>query len=308
MPERLLLTGASGFVGRALIGPLAIRGFELHCVTRGTIPPHPGPVRWHSANLLKAGAARALLRELRPAVLVHAAWHVVHGKFWSAPENEAWVDASEALAQDFAGAGGRRILGIGTCAEYADAAGDDAMPWPESRPLAPVTSYGRAKTDLHARLARLAETCGLSLAWARLFHLFGEGEHPDRLVASASHALATGREVRCASGRPVRDFASTRYIGEALAALAASGVTGAVNVASGEGRAVAEVVRLLGEAAGRPDLVRLGTLPDRLGEVPYMVADVTRLRQEVGFRTPPRVTDDLRALLAQVSHHLRHTI
>lgn len=300
MAERLLLTGATGFVGRALVAPLAARGFVVHAVGRHG-SASAGTTAWHSADLLDAGAARALLREVRPTVLVHAAWYVAHGRFWTAPENADWVEASEALARAFVEMGGRRLVGIGTCVEYADAAGEDAAPWPESRTLGPTTPYGRAKVELAARLARIAEQRGLSLAWARLFHLFGEGEHPDRLVPSVARALIEGREAACASGQPVRDFASTRFVGQALAALAASDVVGPVNVASGEGRAIAEVVGFLGAASGRPELVRLGALPDRPGEVPRMVADITRLRREVGFAQPPDVEAGLLSVLRNLS-------
>lgn len=292
MAPRLLLTGASGCVGRALAAPLAARGFAVHAVARRIPDDAAGP--WHAADLLDEAQARALLRDIRPAILVHCAWFVEHGAFWTSPENAAWVAASEALAAEFAALGGRRFLGIGSCAEYADAAGEDARPWPETRSLAPATPYGRAKADLAARLARLP----FDLAWARLFLMFGPGEPPARLVPSVARALAEGRPARIASGRPVRDFASTRYLGRALAALAASGVTGPVNVASGEGRAIADVARLLAQAAGRPDLLEIGALPDRPGEVPAMVADVGRLRREVGFADPPEVEADLRALLA----------
>lgn len=291
MGARLLLTGASGCVGRAMIGPLLARGFAVHGVARRIPPGAPG--HWHAADLLDAAATRALLRDIRPDVLVHCAWFVEHGAFWTAPENADWVAASEAMAAAFAEGGGRRFLGIGSCAEYADVAGEDARPWPETRRIAPATPYGQAKAELAVRLARMR----FDLAWARLFLLFGPGEAPARLVPSVARALAEGREARIASGRPVRDFASTRFLGEALAALAASGVTGPVNVASGEGRSIADVARLLARAAGREDLLRLGALPDRPGEVPAMVADIGRLRRAVGFVAPPRVEDELRALV-----------
>lgn len=290
--ERVLLTGATGFVGRALLAPLRAQGLAVHAVARGA--GEGEDATWHRADLLDAGEARALLRDIRPVILVHAAWFVVHGRFWTAPENAAWLDASTALAHAFAEAGGRRLVGIGTCAEYAEAAGADDAPWPEDRRIDPATPYGRAKAALAARWLALP---GLSVAWARLFHLFGPGEPPGRLVPSVVHALAEGREAPIASGRPVRDFAPTGFVGRALAALAAGPVTGPVNVASGEGRSIAAVARLLGEAAGRPDLVRLGALPDRPGEVPRMVAATGRLRREVGFTAPPAVEAALRALL-----------
>jgi nucleoside-diphosphate-sugar epimerase len=297
MAERLLLTGAGGLVGRAIVAPLLASGVELHAVSRGTPAAIPG-VTWHRADLLDEGEARALLRDLRPATLLHAAWYVEHGKFWHAPENELWVEASQALAHAFAEAGGRRFLGIGTCAEYADVAAGDGAPWPESRALGGATLYGRAKAALGERLLAMP---GLSVAWARLFHLFGEGEPPAKLVPDVALSLLAGREARCGSGRAVRDYASTAFLGRALAALATSGVTGPVNVASGQGRPMAEVIGTIAEIIGRPDLVRLGARPDPANEVAFMVADTTRLRREVGFTEDADLRGDLAALVRSLA-------
>lgn len=297
MSERVLVTGATGFVGRAILGPLAARGFEVHAVSRRP----PAGAGWHAADLLDEAAARRLLHDLRPAILIHAAWYVAHGRFWTAPENTAWLEASTALFGHAAAAGTRRILGIGTCAEYADQAPGDGAPWPESRPVAPATPYGHAKAALAARLAALADRHGLSWAWARLFLLYGPGEPEARLVPSVMRALLAGRDAACASGLPVRDFASTAHIGRALAALAAAAVEGPVNVASGEGRSIRAVVETIGRLAGRPDLIRLGALPDRPGEAPHMVADITRLRVEAGFTERHDLEAGLAALLARLA-------
>jgi nucleoside-diphosphate-sugar epimerase len=296
--RRLLLTGATGFVGRALLDPLCARGFEVHAVARTPGSALRDGVTWHEADLLEEDAARALVRDVRPEVLVHAAWYVAHGRFWTAPENEAWVEASTALGAAFGEAGGRRLIGLGTCAEYADTAGEgDGRPWPEDRAIDPATPYGRAKARLAARWLAMP---GLSVAWARIFHLFGPREAPARLVPSVARALLAGEEAACASGQPVRDFCSTAYLGRALAALAASDATGPVNTASGEAIAIRDLVALIGELTGRGGLIRLGRLPDRPNEVPFQVADTTRLRQDAGFAERADLRGDLARLLDQL--------
>ena len=70
---------------------------------------------------------------------------------------------------------------------------------------------------------------------------------------------------------------------DALTKLVLSETTGVVNIASGERARIADIARTLGEIAGRPDLVHIGSLPDRLGDPPQITANVTRLRQEIGF-------------------------
>jgi nucleoside-diphosphate-sugar epimerase len=290
---RVLLTGGTGFVGRAIVPPLLEAGVDLHIVSRAAPPPPDGVVQ-HVADLLDETAARALLRDVRPALLIHSAWTVEHGRFWTAPENAAWLDASTALARHFVEGGGRRILGLGTCAEYAPTAAGDGAPWPETRPAAPATPYGAAKAALAARLSMLPA----STAWARLFHLFGEGEHPARLVPHVARALIAGRPAETGAGHAVRDYASTRIIGRALAALALSRVAGPVNVAAGEARPMREVVTAVARLIGRPDLLRLGARPDPPDEVPYMVADISRLRREVGFAEHADLESDLARLVA----------
>src|SRR5262249_35001366 len=69
----------------------------------------------------------------------------------------------------------------------------------------------------------------------------------------------------------------------AFAALVDSGVTGPVNIASGEPVPVREIVSILAELAGRPDLPRFGAVPDRPGDPPLLMGDVRRLRDEAGF-------------------------
>lgn len=113
MTGRVLVTGATGFVGRHAVPALLARGFEVHGVGRGVGPNQ------HAADLLAAEDRRALIARVRPSHLLHLAWDAEPGRYWTSEANLDWVAASLDLARLFAAAGGRRFVGIGTCAEYA---------------------------------------------------------------------------------------------------------------------------------------------------------------------------------------------
>jgi len=240
-------------------------------------------VRWHSGDLLDRGQAERLVRAVAPSHLLHLAWYAEPGAYWESPENDRWRRASVDLLRAFAAAGGRRAVVAGTCAEYNWAAETEAMS--ERRtPLAPRGAYGAAKDALRRDLERWSAETGSSSAWARLFFLFGPAEDPRRLVPSVARALLSGRTAETSTGRQVRDFLLSSEAAGAMAALLDGEVTGPVNVGAGSGVSVRRLVELVGEATGRPDLLRIGALPDRPDEPPRVVADATRLADEVGWK------------------------
>lgn len=275
---RILVTGGSGFIGREVLGPLAAAGHEVHAVSRSGQPTRDG-VRWHTADLITSSE---VVREVRPEVLVHLAWYAEHGAFWTSTENVRWVEASLALLRTFVESGGRRAVMAGTCAEY-DWRQADGLLHEDSTPLQPNTLYGTAKRGLHEVAEALALQAGLELAWGRVFFLYGPAEPPGRLFASVARALLAGEPAPTTAGDQVRDFLHVSDVGAAFSSLAISEVTGAINVASGDGVALRDLVGEIGLAAGRPELLEIGALPRREGEPPRLVADVRRLRDEVGF-------------------------
>ena len=92
---RVIVTGATGFIGRGALAPLLARGLEVHAVTsRMLLPDEPAGVHWHHADLLAPPAARELMAEIAPSHLLHLAWYAEPGAFWNSPENLHWVEAS----------------------------------------------------------------------------------------------------------------------------------------------------------------------------------------------------------------------
>jgi nucleoside-diphosphate-sugar epimerase len=281
--SRVVLTGASGFVGRQVLASLLAAGHEVHALAR-TAPADAerSAATWHEIDLLADPALRSggLLAEIEPEVLVHLAWYAEHGAYWHSSENVRWVEASLALLRAFAAAGGRRTVIAGTCAEYEWS----REVYAEDAPLHPATLYGAAKHGLHLVAAAFAEQAGIELAWARLFFLYGPHEDPGRFVPSLVAALLRSEAAPMTEGLQRRDFLHVADVGAALAALADSGLTGPVNVASGEAVELRELAGLIGELTGHPELLQLGALPTREGEPAELRADTSRLRDELGWR------------------------
>jgi nucleoside-diphosphate-sugar epimerase len=287
--SRVLLTGASGFIGRHTLSVLAGAGHEVHAVARRRGPELAG-VTWHECDLL---AGVEVVGETSPELLIHLAWFAEHGSFWTSNENVRWVEASLALLRAFAEAGGRRAVMAGTCAEY-EWGGERDLDEQDS-PLRPLTLYGASKDALRRVAAAYADESSLELAWARLFFLYGPSEAPGRLVPSVIRPLLAGERAATTAGTQLRDFMHVQDAAAALAALADSAVRGPVNIASGRAVSVAEVVEQIGELTGAPELIDRGARPTPAAEAPRIVADIGRLEREVGFSPRIQLRDGLAA-------------
>lgn len=294
--KRVLITGASGFVGRHCIESLVRRGYEVHAVTSRP-PPPSRTARWRRLDLFDARSVRACLEAVRPDALLHAAWCASPGTFWTSEENYHWVQASIGLFRAFHEVGGRRLVATGSVAEY-DWTHEHLV---ERRtPLSPATPYGLCKRVTGEVLESFARTTGISAAWCRLFLMYGPHEHRDRLVPSVITSLLRGEPAWCTSGEQVRDLLHVSDAADALAAILASDVQGPINVASGEPLALKDVVQEIAGQLGGADLIKLGALPSR-PEPPVLTADVDRLRRQVGWQ--PRLS--LSSGIAQTIHWWR---
>jgi nucleoside-diphosphate-sugar epimerase len=283
---RVLVTGASGFVGAHAVDALLAGSHEVHAVARRGGAPRDGVV-WHEADLLERGAAERLTAAAKASALLHLAWYAVPGSFWAAAENERWIDASLRLLRAFGAAGGRRAVMAGTCAEYrwgVDVLRERDTPSGPATALEPATLYGACKHATHIAATAVAEQLDVSLAWGRIFFLYGPGEPTGRLVSSVVQSLLAGEEVATTDGHQRRDFLHVADVAGAFATLLDSPLTGALNIASGEPVPVRDIVELIEQAAGVPGGVRFGALPTRPDEPDVIAGDAQRMREELGFR------------------------
>lgn len=275
--RRVLVTGATGFVGTHAVPALRARGFEVHAL--GRRKPHD-VTQFHALDLVDACAIRAVVREVQASHLLHLAWYAEPGLYWSSPVNLDWVAASLALVRAFREAGGERAVAAGTCAEYAwgpERLREDAL-------CAPATLYGAAKDGTQRILAAYAGETDLSFAWGRLFFMYGPGEKPGRLVSDATRALTEGMRFETSPGWQRRDFSHVTDVASALAALLDSNVAGPINIGSGKAVPVRAILKSIAAHIDRSHLIDFGARKLRSDEPSCIEADVTRLRNLVGFQ------------------------
>lgn len=261
---KVLVTGASGFVGRAVCAALAGRAYVMPALADG-----------ERADLLDGFHRRRAVEEAEADVLIHLAWVTEHGAFWNSPLNASWGAASDDLFKAFYAAGGKRIVGTGSCAEYDWTTGADR--YAESAPLGPHTDYGAAKLRAAAGLARAADRAAKSWAWARIFFAFGPGEPRGRLVPLMLNAVRTREPLEIGPADTVRDFMPVGALGQAIADVALSDIEGPVNTASGKGVSFGALAQMIESIAGTAGLIRPNSRPLGPGEPRMLVADTERL-------------------------------
>ena len=303
--KRVVVTGASGFIGSHCLEPLVRRGFEVHAVASRRREPVLDGVTWHSVDLLDREQVPALVDETQATHLLHLAWYVTPGGLIGARDNFDWVEASLQLMRAFEAHGGRRVVVAGSSYEY-----DWRYGYCHERltPLAPDTAYGACKRALGELTASFAEVAGIESAWPRIFFLYGPREHPDRLVSSVIRNLLAEAPAPCSHGEQIRDYLHVQDAADALVALVDSDVQGAVNIGSGRPIALKRLVGAIGDKVGRPDLIQLGAIPARANDAPLVVADVTRLTTELEWAPRYSLDDGLEDTIAWWSGRLAEQV
>jgi nucleoside-diphosphate-sugar epimerase len=274
----VLLTGGSGFVGSQVARALLDLGHEV----RATLRPGSASaaaaeiadrIEWVTTDLFEA-APEELESLARGCDLgVHLAWYAVPGQYLASTENLRCVTGSLRLLEALASQGCRRALFVGSCFEYDFDAGWLA----ETGPVRPQSLYAASKLATFHIGEQLARSLGLEFAWARLFYLYGPFEDRRRLVPAVIGSLLRGERVDVTRGTQVRDFLHVADAGAALASIALSPLTGAVNVGSGQPVTVRQMVAAIESLVGRRDLVHFGARPENPTDPPFVCADVRKL-------------------------------
>lgn len=282
---RVLLTGASGFIGSQVARLVLAERHRLTALVRPGSSLHRLDGLGERLELLEGDLNRAasLEEQLRadvPDVCLHLAWYAEPGgKCLWADENLDCLTGSLAFVRALRKAGCPRLIIAGTSVEYDTSTGYLT----EASPIRPANLYAAAKHSLFLTASNFDRRAGFEVAAARIFSVYGPWEDPRRLVPYVISKLLAGEACELTRGEQIRDYSHVEDVAGAIWAIAKSSVVGPVNVASSRPVSVATLARKLGELLGRPELLRFGVRPSPPGDPAFLVGNADRLRNEIGF-------------------------
>lgn len=296
--ERVLVTGAAGFIGRHLVDALLRDGARVRALAGPPghgLPPLPAEVDSIEADISEPGAAEAAVGDAR--IVVHAAGPASVAASFADPASFVRIhtEGTARLLDACRRADVRRIVFISSAEVYGR---PRANPVREGHPQRARSPYGAAKAGAEQMVRAFADAYGIPAVILRPFSVYGPGQAAAALIGTVLRQAATGDAVRLHDLRPVRDYVFVRDVADAVLAACTAPLrrTAVFNVGSGRGTSVARLASLVLQAAGR-------TLPvaqdgsDRPGraQILRLVADPARARAGLGWSAATSLPDGLAA-------------
>lgn len=301
---RIAVLGATGFIGRWIARTAATLGARVVLLARDV---HGAESLARSlpratAAMIDAGDEHALhdvLDATRPAVVFNAIGYGVDrserddATAWSINARFPGLLADAVARTRDADWSGTTLVHLGSALEYGRASGNLAE---DTEPL-PDTLYGRTKLEGTRMLAERGRSLDLASVTARLFTVFGAGEHEGRLLPALIAAARQDTPLDLTAGSQVRDFTYAGDVAEGALrlGLARCPPGDIVNLATGRLTSVRTFAETAADVLGiASDLLRFGALPSRAEEMVHEPVSIARLRERTGWAPATDIATGIR--------------
>lgn len=262
MKTKVLITGATGFIGRYVTYELIKRGYEVHSLVFPPFAPEQDGLVQYEMNLLDEKAVENFLAEHRFENLIHLAWYV-GAKCHIADANIDWVIATLHLLKNFQKNGGKKFLGAGTISEYEYKYG---YLLEDETSTSPGTLYGEGKNSVYKIASTFCKQHDIDFKWPRIFNLYGPNEKSQRLMPSVINSCLKGEDVKVSDCLKFQDYLYVKDTAKGIADVFESDIQGAVNICSGKPVQLREVVNKIAELTGFKGRILWGAIPAAFGD------------------------------------------
>ena len=294
MARATLVTGAAGFAGSHLLDLLTDSGADSGSNIvgwhrpGGAAPVRDPSVKWHAVDLLDRSSVIDAIARLRPAIVYHCAGAAHVGQAWEHTEATFAINArgTHHLLDGLCQVGAEtRVLIPSSALVYRPAS--EALT--ENHPLIPASPYGVSKLAQELLASHLPAS-GVQVTIARAFNHFGPRQDPAFSTSGFARQIASIEagvqppEISVGNLDARRDLTDVRDTVRAYRAIAERGEPGRpYNVCSGHAVAIRDVLDRLVARARVPIRVHVDPARFRPNDVPLLLGDPSRLRDELGW-------------------------
>ncbi len=287
--QRILVTGANGFIGSHLCLRLCQEGAELHAVYRSQRPVDAGDQRWWQADLADVEQVRKIVVKARPEVIFHLASHVkgAPGLEHVLPTFQSNLQSTVNLLTVAAETNCRRVVLTGSLAE----------PEVENGETFPSAPYAAAKWASSGYARMFHALYKLPVLIARVFMVYGPAQMDfTKLVPYVTLSMLQGKTPKIGSGERLVDWIYVSDVVDGFLALAqASDVDGAtLDLGSGSLISIRGIVQQLAASIGGGVNAEFGALPDRPLE-PTRLAKTAETFARIGWKPQVSLQEGLKS-------------
>ena len=282
--KKILLTGATGMIGSAIVREVINQNYEITCLVRKgssrikNIPDSP-KVKIVDCNITEYST---IVLDNKYDVFIHLAWNktTLGGRddVDSQLKNIQYTLDAVRLAKR---CGCNVFIGAGSQAEY----GVQTVPLTPELPVNPESGYGIAKYTAGKLSSLLCKQLGLRFNWMRILSVYGKNDGENTLISYCIRELKNGRSPELTKCEQTWDYLNCDDAARAFLAVAERGVDGKTYpLGSGHGRKLSEYLEDLRSAINPSVLLGFGKKEYYPHQPMYLVADVSELEKDTGWK------------------------
>jgi UDP-glucose 4-epimerase len=309
--QRVLVTGASGFIGSHLTALLVEAGAAVHALTSTVSSIYPQrllPMRdaitLHEGNLADRSAMDAVALASKPAWVLHLGAYTHVGKSWQRVDEcvQVNVQGTVNLLQALAPLGYEKFVYTGTSEIY----GDVDVPFTEDGPVNPISPYSVAKYAGERYCRMFFQGRQWPIAMVRPFNAYGPAQSPDRVIPEIIVRALRRQELPMTQGKQTREFNYVTDIARGFVAAALRGEPGRLyNIGNGQEVSMRDIASTILRLMGDPITPQFGALSERPTEIWRMHADARRARDELGWGSEVSLEEGLARTIAWYTEELQ---